>query len=98
MKRAIGSSWFPGGFFEFFLGQEFELFFLGLRISCQGVREIYCIWVFCIFINLIIIISSSSINISISFVALLNCLYLNPQVFAVIHFSAPSRCGERRGR
>jgi len=34
-----------------------------------------------------IIISTSSISISIYFVVLLNCLYLNLRVFPFIHFS-----------
>ena len=43
---------------------------------------------FCIFI----VISSR-----ISFVALLNCLYLNPWVFPFVHFSCPSHWGEGEG-
>jgi len=42
---------------------------------------------FCIFIIIIIIIT---IIIGISFVALLNCLYLNPRVLPFVHFSSPS--------
>ena len=49
----------------------------------------------CIFIIIIIIIAISSISIniisSISFVVLLNCLYLNPHALPFVHFSSPSR-------
>jgi len=44
---------------------------------------------------LAIFINSSSI--SIYFVVLLNCLYLNPEVSPFVHFSSPSHCGGRRG-
>jgi len=36
---------------------------------------------------------------SISFIALLNCLYLNPRVFPFVHFSFPYHCrGKGRGQ
>ena len=46
---------------------------------------------FCIFI---IISSSSSSNSSVSFVVLLNCLYLNPWILLFVDFSSPSCWGE----
>jgi len=48
-------------------------------------------------IIIIIIIISSVISSNISFVVLLNCLYLNPQVSPFVHFSSPSHWGGRRG-
>ena len=50
-----------------------------------------------IIIIFIIIMIISSISISISFVVLLNCLYLNWWVSPFVHFSSPSRQGERQG-
>jgi len=65
--------------FESPLGSEFELFFRP-RIGHQVVRKnVYSL--FCMFIIIIIAIASiiSSISsISISFVVILNCLYLSP--------------------
>jgi len=55
---------------------------------------------FCIFIIiLVIIITIISIisTISISFVVLLNHLYLNPRVLPFVHCSSPSHCRERGG-
>jgi len=46
---------------------------------------------FCLFIIIITIISSIII---ISFVALLNCLYISPRIFPFVHFSTPSHCVE----
>jgi len=46
-------------------------------------------------IIIVVIISSSSTSSSISFVALLSCLYLNPGVPLFVHFSCPSRWGDR---
>jgi len=46
---------------------------------------------------LIIIIIVIIINISISFVAVLNCLYLNPRVLLFVHFSFLSLWVGRRG-
>ena len=58
-------------------------------------QENYIVYrVFCTFI-IIIIISSSSINIS--FVFLLYCLYLNTRVSPFLHFSSPSCSGGRGG-
>ena len=45
----------------------------------------------CIFIIIIRIIIIIIMSISIYFVAMLNCLYLNPQVLPFVHFSFPSR-------
>ena len=73
----------------------------GNRDRCPGtgsksvVRrcENYVVYsLFCTFI-IIIIISSSSI----SFVVLLGCLCLNPEVSPFIHFFSPSLCGEKGG-
>ena len=62
--------------------------------SSSGEKNCSVYRLFCIFIIIVvIIIVISSSNISISFVALLNCLYLNPQVLPFVHFSSPSLCG-----
>jgi len=61
---------------------------LTVHRSSGGEKNCVVYRLFCIFI------SSSS---SISFVALLNRLYLNPRVSAFVHFSFPSRCGEAEG-
>ena len=67
----------------------------GLAVTqLSGGEKNYVVYsVFCKFITIIIrIVSSSSISsISISFVGLLNCLYLNLQVLPFAHFSSPSR-------
>ena len=46
---------------------------------------------------IVIIITISSSSSSISFVVLLNCLYLNPRVSFFGHFFSPSCWGGRRG-
>jgi len=57
-----------------------------------------CIVYSLFYIFIIVIISSnSSSSISISFFVLLNCLYLNPQVLPLAHFSSLSHWGERGG-
>jgi len=48
-------------------------------------------------IIIIVIISSIYNSISISFVAFLNCLYLNPGVLPFGHFSSPSHWEGRGG-
>jgi len=45
---------------------------------------------------MITIVSSGS-SISISFVVLLNYLYLNPGILPFVHFSSPLCCGGREG-
>jgi len=82
--------WEFGLFWEFCEILDFQilqsLFRDWLRIGYWAVRKLYSL--FCIFISVII---------SISFVVLLNCLYLNLQVFPFVHFSSPS-CWGRKGR
>ena len=71
-----------------------------LWIGHRVVKKVCCIQLFCIFIimNIIIVISITIISsISISFAVLLNCLYLNPWVLPIVHFSFPSRWGGRGG-
>jgi len=53
------------------------------------VYSLFCIFI--IFIITIIIIIIIIISISISFVVLLNCLYLNPRVSPFVHFSSPEK-------
>jgi len=97
----MNGGWLGGGscqvfvFFFFFsqklessLGWEFKVLF-GLQICCWVVRKI----VYSLFSILIIIIIIASTSISISFVALLDCLRVSP----FVHFSFPSRQGGRRG-
>jgi len=55
----------------------------------------FCIFIIIIIIIIVIITISSSI--SISFVILLNCLYLNPRVLPFVRFPSPSRLGEGEG-
>jgi len=74
-------------------GWEFKIF--RLLASHQVMRKIVYSF-FCTFIIIIIIISSIIIS-NISFVVILNCLYLNPQVSPFVHFSSPSHWGEREG-
>ena len=63
----------------------------------MGGKENYIVYnLVCIFIIIIIIIISSS-NISISFVALLNCLYLNPHILPFVRFPSLSCWGGRGG-
>ena len=88
-----GSLVFLGSFVKFAKIHEFGVLWLllgdWLQIGHWGVRKnVYSL--FCVFI--IIIFSSGSI----SFVALLNCLYLNPQVSPFVHFSSPSCWRGRR--
>jgi len=45
----------------------------------------------------IVISSITIIGVSISFVALLNCLCLNPQVSPFVHFTSPSHWGRLGG-
>ena len=81
--------------------------FMGSVIAVQGLTENPslgdekdCIMYsfFCVFIIIVIItVSSSSIHISVYFVVLLNCLYLNPWVSPFVRFSSPRRCGGRGG-
>ena len=74
----------------------------GVRDLCSGLAvnqslggEKNCILysMFCVFIIIIIIISSSSIYFFVS----LNCLYLNPQVSLLVHFSSPFWWGGKAG-
>ena len=65
---------------------------LAVNRSSGGEKNCVVYSLFCIFI----IISSSSSS-SISFVALLNCLYLNSQVSPFIHSPAHPAGGEREG-
>jgi len=104
------SMFFALFFWEFKLLQDLGLFFrsskkfikstssifhsccsgTGYTICRQMVRK-YCI-VYCLFCIFIIITSSSS---NIAYVALLNCLYLNPRVSSFVHFSSPPLWGGR---
>jgi len=53
---------------------------------------------FCIFIIIIVIITTIiSTIISISFIVLLNCLYLSPRVSPFVHFSCLSCWAEGEG-
>jgi len=63
---------------------------LAVNQSSGGEKTVLCTGFFCIFIIMIIIIIiiNSIIN-GISFAVLLNCLYLNPQVLLLVHFSSP---------
>ena len=58
-----------------------------LNWSSGGKKNCIVYTLFCIFIIII--------NISISFVALLNCLFLNPRVSPVVCFPSPFRWGGR---
>ena len=71
-----------------------------LAMNQSSAGEKNCIVYSLVFIFIVIIISNScissitmSMSISISFVALLNCLYLNPWFSSVVHFSSPSCWG-----
>jgi len=70
-------------------------FIQAVNRSLGGEKNCVVYTLFCIFIIVIVIIITI-INIiissSISFVVLLNCLYLNPKVFPFVHFSSPSCC------
>jgi len=88
--------------FELFLGvlKKFDisgvarwLFRDGLRIGRRVMRKIVY-RLFCIFIISITISSIMVIISSISFIAVLNCLYLSPGVFPFVRFCSPSRWGE----
>jgi len=54
-------------------------------------------WESCILYSLGCIFISSSSSINVSFVVLLNCLYLSPQVSSVVHIASPSCWGGRGG-
>ena len=94
-----GSSNFSGVWS--FLGFLWNLLLPGCVIAAWGLavnhssKNSIVYSLFCIFIVMIIIISiiSSGISISIYFVVLLNCLYLNPWVLLFVHFLSPSHCG-----
>jgi len=68
---------------------------LAVNWSSGGKKNCIVYSLVCIFIIIIIIIAISSRSISIissiSFVVLLNCLYLNPHALPFVHFSSPSR-------
>jgi len=70
---------------------------LAVNQSSGGKKNCIVYRLVCIFIIIIIIIAISSRSISIvssiSFVILLNCLYLNPQALPFVHFSSPSHWG-----
>jgi len=92
---------FPG-----FLTYFGNLGFGGSAVAAQGLatnqssggEKNYVVYgLFCILIITIIIIIVSIINSSISFVALSNCLYLNPRVSPCVHCSSPSQWGEGEG-
>ena len=67
---------------------------LGLAANRSLSDENMLLYIVC-FAYFIIIINISVI--SISFVALSSCLYLNPRVSPFVHFSSPSRCGGEGG-
>jgi len=56
------------------------------------VYSLFCMFIFVIIIIIIVIIGFA-VNVGISFVALLNCLCLNPQISPFVHFSSLSCCG-----
>jgi len=99
-----GSSSFSGGLvFSGSFANSRNPPFPGSAIATQGLAanqlsggEKKCIVnsLVCIFF---IISSSSSSSSNTSFVVLLNCLYLNPQVLPFVHFSCPSLGGGRGG-
>jgi len=74
-------------------GSAIAAWVLAVNRSSGGKKNLIVYSLVCIFIIIIIAISSRSINIisSISFVVLLNCLYLNPHALSFIHFSSPFR-------
>ena len=63
----------------------------GVTANCSsgGEKNSFVYSLFCIFVIIIVISSSSIISISISFVALLNCFYLNPWVSLFFPFLLP---------
>ena len=79
-----------------FPGSTITAWGLAVNQSSGGDKNCVLHSLFCIFI-IIIIISSSGISINISFVALLNCLYLNPWVLPFVHFSSSSHWGGKPG-
>jgi len=79
-----------------FWGSTWAAHRLAVHQSSGGEKNCTGYTLFCIFIITIVIIITSISTISsinISFVALLNCLCLNPQVFPCVHFSSPSHWG-----
>jgi len=70
---------------------------LAANHSSGGEKNPIVYSLFCVFIIIVINISSIITSISISFVVVLNCLYLNLRVFLFARFSSPSRWGGRGG-
>jgi len=68
---------------------------LAANWSLGGEKNCIVYSLLCIFISIIVIISSRSFISSIPFVALLNCFYLNPGDSPFVHFS--SHWGEGEG-
>jgi len=64
---------------------------LTVNQSPGGKKKSVVYSLFCIFIIII------SVSVSIYFVALLNCLNLNPRVSPFVHFSSPPCWGKGRG-
>ena len=79
----LGNRWVLGSL----LGDRLRSWSLGSEKNCI----MYSL--FCIFIIIVVIIISSSTSSSISFIVLLNCLYLNPRVLLFHPFSSPSHQG-----
>jgi len=74
--------------------------FLGGAANQSSEKNCIVYSLFCIFIVIIVIIaiiSGSIISISIYFVVVLNCLYLNPRVLPFVYFSSIS-CWWKNGR
>jgi len=78
--------------FESSLGWDFKHFFWAENLLLEGEKNCIIYSSFCIFIITIII----SISVSISFLALLKCPYVNPWVFPLVHFCSPS-CWRGKG-
>jgi len=68
---------------------------LGDEKKCTA-YSLFCIFIVSIIIVIIRLVNVSS-SISISFVAIINCLYLNPGVSSFVHFSSSSYRGGRGG-
>jgi len=103
------SSNFSGSLGVFLSSEKFAKFATSgfcdhcLKTGCESVIRWWekCIvyTFFCIFIIITLVSNNRDISIisSISFVVLLNCLYLNPWVSHFVHFSSPSRWEEGEG-
>ena len=95
--QILRNSWKP-----WFPGSAIAARGLAANGSLGGEKNCIIYRLVCIFSIIIIIITiiSTISSISISFVALLNCLYISPRVIPFVHFPSPSRWGGmgRKGR